>query len=42
MPQCAISKNLKHSRNNKKENLPLTVVQLDVKDDTSVKGAITK
>jgi NAD(P)-dependent dehydrogenase (short-subunit alcohol dehydrogenase family) len=25
----------------KKENLPLTVVQLDVKDDTSVKGAIS-
>jgi NAD(P)-dependent dehydrogenase (short-subunit alcohol dehydrogenase family) len=26
----------------KTENLPLTVVQLDVKDDTSVKGAISK
>jgi NAD(P)-dependent dehydrogenase (short-subunit alcohol dehydrogenase family) len=39
-------RDLKKSKNiaeiAKTENLPLTVVQLDVKDDTSVKGAISK
>lgn len=42
----ASMRDLKKSKNiaeiAKTENLPLTVVQLDVKDDTSVKGAISK
>lgn len=42
----ASMRDLKKSKNiaeiAKTENLPLTVVQLDVKDDTSVKGAIGK
>ena len=42
----ASMRDLKKSKNiaeiAKTENLPLTVVQLDVKDDTSVKGAINK
>ena len=42
----ASMRDLKKSKNiaeiAKKENLPLTVVQLDVKDDTSVKDAISK